>query len=99
MKAALNPKTNTNKSKAKDNEKTVLVQVEAFGSGSSGGELRERWAAEALRWLLEGASRHLAARSHQVGPPLPSNCRSAMSSSQSLSTSPDHWLSRFFHQY
>lgn len=29
-------------------------------------ELQERWAAEALRWLLQASSRHLAARSHQV---------------------------------
>jgi hypothetical protein len=29
-------------------------------------ELHERWAAVALRWLLETSSRHLAARSHQV---------------------------------
>lgn len=29
-------------------------------------DLRERWAAEALRWMLECNSRHLACRSHQV---------------------------------
>lgn len=30
------------------------------------GDLRERWAAEALRWMLDCNSRHLACRSHQV---------------------------------
>ena len=30
-------------------------------------DLRERWAAEALKWMLECNSRHLACRSHQVG--------------------------------
>ena len=29
-------------------------------------DLRERWAAEALKWMLECNSRHLACRSHQV---------------------------------
>lgn len=29
-------------------------------------DLRERWAAEALKWMLECHSRHLACRSHQV---------------------------------
>lgn len=29
-------------------------------------ELREKWAAEALRWMLECHTRHLACRSHQV---------------------------------
>lgn len=29
-------------------------------------DLRERWAAEALKWMLECNSRHLAGRSHQV---------------------------------
>ena len=31
-------------------------------------DLRERWAAEALRWMLDSNSRHLACRSHQVRP-------------------------------
>ena len=30
-------------------------------------DLRERWAAEALKWMLECNSRHLTCRSHQVG--------------------------------
>jgi hypothetical protein len=29
-------------------------------------DLRERWSSEALRWLLECSSRHMARRSHQV---------------------------------
>lgn len=29
-------------------------------------DLRERWAAEALRWMTDSNSRHLACRSHQV---------------------------------
>ena len=29
-------------------------------------DLRERWAAEALRWMLDSNSRHLACRSHQI---------------------------------
>lgn len=29
-------------------------------------DLREKWAAEALKWMLECNSRHLACRSHQV---------------------------------
>ena len=29
-------------------------------------DLRERWAAEALKWMMECNSRHLACRSHQV---------------------------------
>ena len=31
-------------------------------------DLRERWAAEALKWMLECNSRHMACRSHQVPP-------------------------------
>ncbi|EIE19264.1 hypothetical protein COCSUDRAFT_48883 [Coccomyxa subellipsoidea C-169] len=40
---------------------TSLVEALSFEE-----ELRERWAAEALRWLLHCSSRHLAERSHQV---------------------------------
>ena len=29
-------------------------------------ELKERWAAEALKWMLDSSSRHLACRSHQA---------------------------------
>ena len=29
-------------------------------------DIRERWAKEALKWMLESNSRHLACRSHQV---------------------------------
>lgn len=29
-------------------------------------DLKERWAAEALKWMLDSSSRHLACRSHQV---------------------------------
>ena len=29
-------------------------------------DLKERWAAEALKWMLDSNSRHLACRSHQV---------------------------------
>ena len=29
-------------------------------------DLRERWAAEAMKWMLECNSRHFAGRSHQV---------------------------------
>ena len=31
-------------------------------------DLQERWAAEALKWMLECNSRHLTCRSHQVHP-------------------------------
>ena len=37
-------------------------------------DLKERWAAEALKWMLDSNSRHLACRSHQVpfyNPPPP----------------------------
>jgi hypothetical protein len=36
-------------------------------------DLKERWAAEALKWMLDSNSRHLACRSHQVPPPHPAN--------------------------
>lgn len=29
-------------------------------------DIRGRWAAEAMRWLLQSSSRHLTSRSHQV---------------------------------
>ena len=29
-------------------------------------DIRGRWAAEAMRWLLQSSSRHLTARSHQA---------------------------------
>lgn len=37
-------------------------------------DLRERWAAEALKWMMDSNSRHLACRSHQVV--IPSNTES-----------------------
>jgi len=29
-------------------------------------DIRGRWAAEAMRWMLQSSSRHLTTRSHQV---------------------------------
>ena len=39
------------------------MQVEVLGFE---GDIRGRWAAEAMRWMLQSSSRHLTTRSHQV---------------------------------
>ncbi len=56
----------------------VLPSSEAMGSLANAildsiffeSGLRERWAQEALRWMLEASSRHFACRSHQVCLPI-----------------------------
>ena len=42
---------------------TTGVQVDVLGFEA---DIRGRWAAEAMRWMLQSSSRHLTARSHQV---------------------------------
>ena len=39
------------------------MQVEVLGFEA---DIRGRWAAEAMRWMLQSSSRHLTTRSHQV---------------------------------